>query len=72
MSEVLTDTPTASRLVRRREVLARIGISEATLWRLEKRGEFPPAVRISVGGRAVGYFSDAVESWIRSRGTAAA
>ena len=50
----------------------RIPYSEASLWRMEKRGEFPAAVKLSARGRAVGYFEDQVEEWIRSRGPAAA
>jgi prophage regulatory protein len=70
MTATLTDTQTPSRIVRRREVLGRLGISEATLWRLERAGQFPRAFRVSK--RAVGYDAAAVEAWVKSRAAVAA
>jgi prophage regulatory protein len=49
----------------RREILRLIGVSEPTLWRMERRGDFPAAVRISL--RRVGYSAAAVQEWIASR-----
>ena len=65
MPETITDTPIASRFLRRREVLNRFGFSETTLWRLEKRGAFPAPVRLSA--RLVGYDANLVELWVASR-----
>lgn len=63
---IATELVTAGRrIMRRREVLALIGISEATLWRMEKAGAFPQRVKLSA--RLVGYLSDQVEGWLRSR-----
>ena len=52
-------------ILRRSEVLARVGLSQATLYRLISRGEFPRSVRIGV--RATGWRSDEVEEWLVSR-----
>ena len=41
------------------------GLSTATLWRLERRGEFPGRRRVSP--RCVGWLSSEVEEWLRSR-----
>jgi prophage regulatory protein len=57
--------PNASRIVRRKEALARVGVSEATAWRLSRAGQFPKARRIGV--RAVGYLEDEITAWIASR-----
>lgn len=49
-------------LISRKEVLNRTSLSPATLWRKERAGEFPRAVRISTN--RVAYSADAVEDWI--------
>lgn len=41
------------------------GLSSSTLWRLEKRGEFPRRHRLSI--RAVGWVAHEVEEWLDSR-----
>ena len=52
-------------LLRRPEVEAATGLKKSRLDDLERAGEFPQRVRISA--RAVGWRSDEVERWIRSR-----
>jgi prophage regulatory protein len=67
-AHAITDatTPTEpDRLLRRRKVLELVGVSEPTLWRMERAGHFPPHVQIST--RAVGYFERDVLSWIAAR-----
>lgn len=55
----------AARLLRPRAVCERTGLSRSTLWRLERRGEFPPHRQISTN--AVGWLEEEVNAWIRSR-----
>ncbi|MCH7510217.1 MAG: AlpA family phage regulatory protein [Proteobacteria bacterium] len=50
-------------LISRDEVLKRTSLSQPTLWRKEKAGEFPKSVRISSG--RVAYDAEAVDEWIR-------
>ena len=50
-------------LISRNEVLKRTSLSQATLWRKERAGEFPKAVKISTS--RVAYDADAVEAWIQ-------
>ena len=50
-------------LISRVDVLKRTSLSQPTLWRKEKAGEFPKSVRISSG--RVAYDSEAVDEWIR-------
>ena len=52
-------------VLRMPEVLSRIGLSRSTVWRLIKKEEFPKPIRL--GGRAIGWIEDDVESWIQSR-----
>jgi prophage regulatory protein len=62
------DVPTSSvtvRLLRPRTVCERTGLSRSTLWRLERRGDFPPHRQISTN--AVGWLEEEVNAWIRSR-----
>ena len=53
------------RILRRSQVIARVGLSRATLYRLIARGVFPRPVRLSE--RATGWRSDEVEEWLASR-----
>ena len=55
------------RIMLTNEVLERIGVSNTTLWRLEKRGEFPARRRISPN--RVGWLASEVEAWIQERPT---
>lgn len=60
-----TSTPTLGRLLRKRALLERLGISAATLYRLIQRGEFPRPVKI--GARAVAWREDAAAAWLAGR-----
>ena len=49
-------------------VLARVGISRSTLWRLIKAHSFPKPIRL--GGRSVGWIEAEIDDWILSRARA--
>ena len=53
------------KIIRRPEVVARVGLSSATLYRLISRGAFPRPVRLST--RATGWRTDEIEEWLASR-----
>ena len=53
------------RLLRFPAVRERVGLSRSTVWRLERRGEFPKHRRISAN--AVAWVDEEVMTWIRSR-----
>lgn len=53
------------KIIRTTELLDRLGISESTLHRWRKAGEFPEPRKL--GGRAVGWTEREVEAWIDSR-----
>ena len=53
------------RIVRKRELLNRIGYSEMQIWRLERAGKFPQ--RIQLGPNSVGWIEGEVEAWIKQR-----
>ena len=52
-------------IMRAAEVIALVGVSRTTLWRMERDGTFPKRVQLST--RAVGWRREAVERWIKDR-----
>ena len=56
---------TTSRLMRRPEVLARVGLSSSTLYEMIASGDFPAP--IPIGRQAVGFLESEVEAWIKNR-----
>jgi len=55
------------RILRIRDVVQLTGISRASIWRLERAGQFPN--RISLLGGRVGWYAQEIQKWIRSRRT---
>lgn len=53
------------RILRLPEVVALVGISRSSLYRLAHRGQFPPALRL--GPNIVGWREAEVLAWIESR-----
>ena len=56
---------TAKRIIRKPELLAMIGLSDPTIWRLEKDGKFPRRLRL--GGNSCGWLESEVNKWIDAR-----
>ena len=55
----------AQRIIRKTEVLDLVGLSDTTLWRLEKTNDFPKRLRL--GGNSVGWHEGEVLAWIKNR-----
>jgi len=55
----------SNRFMRKPEVRKVTGLSDTTIWRMERRGEFPRRRRLSQ--KAVGWLSDEVFSWMENR-----
>jgi len=53
------------RIIRKPELFSKIGLSDATIWRMEKAGRFPQ--RIQLGGNSVGWFDDEIEMWLSKK-----
>lgn len=53
------------RIIRPKELSKITGLSRTTLWRLERRKEFPARRRLSSG--SVGYLESEVLQWIQER-----
>lgn len=55
-----------NRIMRAPAVARKVGLSQSTIYRLVKRGEFPQKRKI--GKRAVGWQSDEVQAWVDQHG----
>jgi prophage regulatory protein len=53
------------RILRKPELISRLGLSDVTIWRLEKSGDFPK--RIQLGGNSVGWLESEIVNWIQER-----
>lgn len=58
----MRNSQTNDSLLRKKDVERETGLSESTLWRLEKKGEFPPRVRISAN--TVGWWKSDINAWM--------
>ena len=58
-------TLSPERILRSKEVQEMTGLSRTTIWRMERKGEFP--VRVSLGVNIVGWRFNDVTSWINNR-----
>ena len=56
----------ARSIIRKRSVQQKTGLSDTTIWRQERAGDFPARVQITEGG-AVGWYEDEVDRWINER-----
>ena len=56
------------KVLRLPDVVARVGLSKSTLWRLINGGEFPEPIKL--GPRATGWLEEEVDAWIKSRSRA--
>ena len=56
------------RLLRKPELREIVGLSDASIWRLEKGGKFPR--RIQLGGNSVAWLETEILSWIKRKADA--
>ncbi len=54
-----------SNIARPRDLPALTGLSKTTIWRLERAGNFPQRIQLSIG--AVGYLISEIQAWLDSR-----
>ena len=55
------------KILRKPEVIATVGLSGPTIWRLERAGKFPK--RIQLGGNSVGWTESSIFEWIENKRT---
>ena len=56
----------SDKIIRRKEVEARIGLACSTIYAMMAYGEFPRPIKI--GRRAVGWLSSDIDNWLSDRG----
>lgn len=56
------------RIIRKPELLNMIGLSDPTVWRMEKDGNFPKRLRL--GGNSCGWLLSEVTGWLAERAAA--
>lgn len=49
------------RIMRKRELLRVVGLSDPTIWRMERAGRFPK--RIHLGSNSVGWYESEILAW---------
>ncbi len=59
------EQPRAGQILREKELLSLLKISDTTLWRLERSGGFPKRFRLGPG--CVGWDHNEVLEWLESR-----
>lgn len=59
---------TQSRIIRKPELLNMLGLSDPTVYRMEKAGRFPK--RLQLGGNSVGWLASEIEGWFTERAAA--
>ena len=65
MTTEVSATPPTNRIIRKPELLARVPLSDTTIWRMEKDGKFPRRIRL--GGNSCGWLESEVAAWIQGR-----
>ena len=55
-----------SRFLRRKELLARYGIANTTLYRWIEEGRFPPPLKLAPGAKAAGWLLSEIENFERA------
>jgi len=55
------------KILRKPEVIATVGLSDPTIWRMERAGKFPK--RIQLGGNSVGWFQSSIIEWLENKRT---
>ena len=59
------NTEQRPRIMRKPEILNMIGLSDPTIWRMEKDGKFPKRIRL--GGNSCGWLESEVTGWLAER-----
>lgn len=59
------NTENRQRVMRKPEVLNMTGLSDPTIWRMERDGKFPRRLRL--GGNSCGWLESEVNGWLADR-----
>ena len=56
------------KIIRKHDLLKIIGVSHPTIWRWEKRGNFPK--RIPLGKNSTGWLASEIKAWMKKKAEA--
>ena len=62
---MVPQTQTPLKMLRRRQVEARVGLGCSQIYQLMQEGQFPRSVRL--GARAVGWIESEIDGWLAAR-----
>lgn len=65
MAQTIHPVPSRLSILRRREVEARTGLSRSTIYLRVAERSFPSPIKL--GGRAVGWVEDEIETWLQQQ-----
>ena len=54
-----------TKVLRKKDIREKLGLSDVTIWRMERDGDFPQ--RIKIGPNSVGWIESEVDQWIEQR-----
>ncbi len=57
--------PSEDRIMRIQEIIEITGVSRSTIWRMERRGEFPS--RVPLGASSIGWLKSEINAWIKNK-----
>jgi prophage regulatory protein len=63
-----TDLPPDDHILREPDVERKTGLSRTTIWRLERKNEFPRRLRLSAN--TVGWLASEIQAWMVERSAA--
>ncbi len=56
------------RILRKKTTLNMVGLSDATIWRMERDGRFPKRIRMGAGPKGVcGWLESEINAWLAER-----
>lgn len=64
----MAESKITPRIIRKPELLNILGLSDPTVYRMEKAGRFPKRLRL--GGNSCGWLQSEVDGWIAERAAA--
>lgn len=54
-----------TQVINQNQLIALLGVSKATLWRMRRQKRIPPPIQISA--RVIGWESNVIEDWIKTK-----
>jgi prophage regulatory protein len=56
-----------NRILRMRDLPAKVGLRPSTIYQLVAEGKFPPPFKLVIGGRASGWLEEQIDSWLAAQ-----